>query len=137
MAEVSTGDKILGKIKEGVGKVTGDKDLKEEGKAVHKTEKDLEKVDKQHDKVAKQSEKVYENAAKGGVNDPSNVTVGEKLTGALKQGVGSLIGDKDMEKEGKAVSKAEEAHEKLEKQQDKLHDKQGDLAKHSTQAKLN
>ncbi|KAL0487907.1 hypothetical protein AKO1_008896 [Acrasis kona] len=135
--EVSTGDKILGKVKEGLGKITGDKDLKEEGKAVHKTEKDLEKVEKQQEKVAKQSQEVYEHASKGGVSDPSNITVGEKLTGAIKQGVGALIGDKNMEKEGKAVGKAEEAYEKLEKNSDKLADKQGDLAKHSAQAKLN
>ncbi|KAL0486480.1 hypothetical protein AKO1_011971 [Acrasis kona] len=136
MAEVTTGDKVLGKVKEGLGSLTGDKDLKKEGKAVHKTDKDLDKVDKQQDKVAKQSEKVSENAAKGGVSDPSNVTVGEKITGAVKQGLGSLTGNKDLEKEGKAVSKTEESNEKLQKHSDKLADKQGDLAKHSNQANL-
>jgi uncharacterized protein YjbJ (UPF0337 family) len=34
--EVTTGDKIKGKLKEGLGKITGDKELKEEGKAVKK-----------------------------------------------------------------------------------------------------
>lgn len=32
--EVTTGDKIKGKLKEGLGKVTGDKHMVEEGKAV-------------------------------------------------------------------------------------------------------
>ena len=161
--DVTTGDKIKGKLKEGFGKITGDKEMKEEGKAVKKVsvyyahathavislhcsltctycitqvEKNAEKVDDQTKKVMKQNDKVYENAAKGGVSDPSNVGVGEKLVGGIKENVGSLFGNKDMEKEGKAVRKTEEAHEKASKEADKLADKQADLNKQRLKADL-
>ena len=49
--QVTTGDKIKGKLKEGVGSIIGDKDMKEEGKAVKKVEKDAHKVEKQQLKV--------------------------------------------------------------------------------------
>lgn len=164
MAEVTTGDKIVGKIKEGVGKVTGNKDLKEEGQAVHKViyrlrvvgclwkwslcarcdsfynygilqvEKDNEKLEKQAEKVAKQDAKVAENAARGGVSDPSNVGVGEKILGSVKEGLGSLTGNKSLEKEGAAVRKTEEASHKADKEADKFADKHDDLEKHRTKA---
>lgn len=132
--EVTTGDKIKGKLKEGLGKVTGDKEMKEEGKAVKKVEKDAHKVEKQQMKVDKQANKVYEKSVEGGVQDPSNVGVGEKMMGSIKQGVGSLIGDKQMEKEGKAVGKAEEEHAKLQKEHDKQLKNQDKLLEHRMKA---
>jgi uncharacterized protein YjbJ (UPF0337 family) len=134
--EVSTGDKIKGKLKEGVGKVIGDHELKEEGKAVKKVEKDAHKVEKQQEKVNKEHAKVYEHSAQAGVQDPSNVGLGEKIVGGVKQGVGSLIGDKQMEKEGKAVGKVEEDYSKLEKEREKQAKHQGKLNEHRLKADI-
>eukprot|EP01111_Echinosteliopsis_oligospora_P006389 TRINITY_DN204_c0_g1_i1.p1 TRINITY_DN204_c0_g1~~TRINITY_DN204_c0_g1_i1.p1 ORF type:complete len:146 (+),score=70.12 TRINITY_DN204_c0_g1_i1:85-522(+) len=135
-AEVSTGDKIMGKLKEAAGSVIGDKDLKAEGKAVHKAEKDAEKVDEHEKKVLKQNDKVAEHQATAGVADASNVTLGEKLVGGIKANVGAAIGDKDMKKEGEAVHKTEKEHAKLEKEAGKLDKKEDDLLKHKTQADI-
>lgn len=75
-----------------------------------------------------------EHSIEGGVQDPSNVGIGEKMVGGLKQGVGSLIGDKQMEKEGKAVFKAEEDHAKLQKENDKQLKNQDKLLEHRMKA---
>jgi uncharacterized protein YjbJ (UPF0337 family) len=131
---VTTGDKIKGKLKEGLGTVINDKDMKEEGKAVKKVEKDAHKVDKQQEKVYKKQEKLAEHNAQAGVADPSNVGVGEKLMGGVKQGVGSLIGDKQMEKEGKAVGKVEEDHAKLMKEHDKQAKNEAKMYEHRLKA---
>lgn len=131
---VTTGDKIKGKVKEGLGTVLNDKEMKEEGKAVHKVEKDAHKVDKQQQKVYKQQNKLAEHNSQAGVQDPSNVGVGEKLMGGVKQGVGSLIGDKQMEKEGKAVGKVEEDHAKLMKEHDKAAKHQEKMLEHRLKA---
>jgi uncharacterized protein YjbJ (UPF0337 family) len=134
--EVTTGDKIKGKLKEGLGTVINDKDMKEEGKAVEKVEKDAHKVEKQNEKVLKQQNKLMEHTAEAGVQDPSNVGVGEKMMGAMKQGVGSLIGDKQMEKEGKAVEKVEEDHAKLQKEAEKNAKKADKLMEHRMKAQV-
>ena len=133
---VTTGDKIMGKVKEGLGSVIGDKDMKEEGKAVHKVEKDAHKVDKQQEKVEKQHDKLAEHHAQSGVADPSNVGVGEKMMGSLKSGVGSLIGDKQMEKEGKAVGKVEEDHAKMMKEHEKQAKNLDKMADHRDKANV-
>jgi len=56
--------------------------------------------------------------------------------GSLKQGVGSLVGDKQMENEGKAVFKVEEDHEKLEKERHKQMKHQNELLVHRLQADI-
>lgn len=65
--EVTTGDKVKGKLKEGLGTVLHNKDMKEEGKAVKKVEKDTHKVEKQNEKILKQQVKMDEHAMQGGV----------------------------------------------------------------------
>jgi uncharacterized protein YjbJ (UPF0337 family) len=132
--EVTTGDKIKGKVKEGLGSITGNKEMKEEGKAVHKVEKDAAKVEKQEAKVAKQHNKMAEHSLEGGVQDPSNVGVGEKMVGGIKEGLGNLTGDKQMKEEGKAVGKAEKDYEKLDKEGKKLEKKDDKLLEHRLKA---
>eukprot|EP01111_Echinosteliopsis_oligospora_P001277 TRINITY_DN118_c0_g1_i1.p1 TRINITY_DN118_c0_g1~~TRINITY_DN118_c0_g1_i1.p1 ORF type:complete len:141 (-),score=60.96 TRINITY_DN118_c0_g1_i1:65-487(-) len=125
---VSTTDKIIGSIKENVGSFIGDKDMKEEGKAVHKLEKNEEKIAEGQEKLAKKNDEVDKYEAKAGV-DAEHITTGDRLLGSIKKHVGSAIGNKDMKEEGKAVEKAEEAQHKLEKQRDKLaeeHNKAGE-----------
>lgn len=99
-------------------------------------EKNAEKVDKQSEKVAKQHVKMNDNALKGGVQDPTNVGIGEKITGTIKENFGSLLGNKEMESEGKAVRKTEEASEKAAKEREKLADKQADLNKNRLKADI-
>eukprot|EP01110_Echinostelium_bisporum_P012985 TRINITY_DN8169_c0_g1_i1.p1 TRINITY_DN8169_c0_g1~~TRINITY_DN8169_c0_g1_i1.p1 ORF type:complete len:151 (-),score=82.48 TRINITY_DN8169_c0_g1_i1:17-424(-) len=118
--EVSTGDKLKGKLKEGFGKVTGNKEMKEEGKAVEKVEKHSEKMEKQNEKFAKEQNKQYEHAANAGISNPNDIGVTDKIIGSAKQGLGSLIGDKQMESEGKSVFKAEEAGQKADKRAEKV-----------------
>jgi len=125
--QVTTGERIKGKLKEGVGKLTGNQEMKEEGKAVKHVEKDTHKVDKQQDKVLQQDAKTHTYAAQAGVVDAHNVGLVDKAGGMVKENVGSLIGNKQMESEGKAVRKTEESAEKLEKETDKLNKNQSKL----------
>jgi len=96
----------------------------------------VHKVEKQSEKILEKHQKMAEHNAVAGVQDPSNVGVGEKLMGSLKQGVGSLVGDKQMENEGKAVFKVEEDHEKLEKERHKQMKHQNELLVHRLQADI-
>ncbi len=134
--DVTTGDKIKGKLKEGMGSLTGNKEMKEEGKAVKKVEKDAHKLEKQEEKFAKQHSKLQEHSLQGGVQDPHNVSLGEKITGSLKEGVGSLTGNKEMKKEGEAVSKVEKDQEKLNKEGKKMSEKESELLAHRMKADI-
>lgn len=116
--------------------MTGNKEMKEEGKAVHKAEKEADKVDKQQGKVAKQHGKMAEHSLEGGVQDPSNVGVGEKLMGGIKEGLGNLTGDKQMKEEGKAVGKTEQDYAKLQKEAKKLQKHDDKLMEHRLKADI-
>lgn len=47
---------------------------------------------------------------------------GEQVKGQAKEAVGSLVGDKDLESEGKSDRRAGEAKEKVESAKDKVED---------------
>eukprot|EP01113_Clastostelium_recurvatum_P024551 TRINITY_DN292_c0_g1_i1.p1 TRINITY_DN292_c0_g1~~TRINITY_DN292_c0_g1_i1.p1 ORF type:complete len:160 (-),score=70.16 TRINITY_DN292_c0_g1_i1:71-505(-) len=142
MSDITTGDKIKGSIKEGLGKLTGNSDLKHEGEAVHKAEKDEHKLQKEQAKAAEEASKMHAHAAKAGVHtevkENGEVGVGafDKAVGSIKETVGGLVGAKGMESEGKAVRKADEAGHSMGKHEDKAIDKSGDLSKHKAEGHI-
>ena len=90
------GDKLVGSIKEGAGKLTGDRSLQAEGTAQKMGGSVQNAVGKVQDafdhKAVDGEDKAFgDNRVEG---------AGHKLGGAIKEGAGKLTGDRDLEAEG-------------------------------------
>eukprot|EP01112_Ceratiomyxa_fruticulosa_P022696 TRINITY_DN83_c0_g1_i1.p2 TRINITY_DN83_c0_g1~~TRINITY_DN83_c0_g1_i1.p2 ORF type:complete len:146 (-),score=41.32 TRINITY_DN83_c0_g1_i1:156-593(-) len=141
-AHVTTGDKIKGGLKEGLGKLTGNDRLEHEGKEIKRAEKSEHKIEEQEQKAAKQHEKASSNAARAGItptydnSGEAHVGAWDRATGALKENVGGLIGSHSMEAEGRAVRKTEEHAQKQYKAEEKANDHAWDAREHKIQGGL-
>ncbi len=88
------GHKVVGAIKDAVGKLTGDTKLQAEGKVEHAA-----------GSVQNAAGKV-EDEPHHGVDHDRIEGAGKKLGGSIKEGVGKLTGDSKLEAEGKAQKAA-------------------------------
>ena len=97
------GNKLAGSVKEGVGKLTGDKGLQAEGamqKAGGSVQNAAGKVQDAFDH--KDAERREGHAEPKAFGDNRVEGAGDKLGGSIKEGVGKLTGDRGLQAEGAA-----------------------------------
>ena len=115
------GNKLAGSVKEGVGKLTGDRGLQAEGvaqKAGGSVQNAAGKVQDAFDhKTAEAREGHAEPKAFG---DSRVEGAGHKLGGSIKEGVGKLPGDRGLEAEGKAAKTGGKIQNALGKAEDAI-----------------
>ena len=88
------GHKIMGSIKEGVGKMTGDAKLQAEGVS--------EKAGGSVQNAAGKVQDSVSSEPHAGVDHDRVEGSGKKLGGSVKEGLGNLTGDSKLQAEGKA-----------------------------------
>ena len=88
------GHKIMGAIKEGVGKLTGDEKLQAEGVA--------EKTGGSIQNAAGKVQDSFSSEPHAGVDHDRVEGSGKKMMGSIKEGIGNLTGDHKLQAEGHA-----------------------------------
>ena len=97
------GSKLAGSVKEGVGKLTGDAELQAEGAAQKAGGSVQNTVGKVQDAFGHRDAEARDGAAEPKAFGDTRVEgAGNKLGGSIKEGAGKLMGDRELEAEGKA-----------------------------------